>query len=238
MKKIAVIMTVLMLCTASVSAAEIVVASGAGFKKFVTDMAVVCEKKYGVKMNMSFGNLGQVIAQIKTTGLVEAVIGDRRFLAKAGPEFAETALMGRGKLVLAWRKGISINTPEDITGDSIKRIAIPNFQKAIYGRAGLEYLESTGMKDSVAERLLEVATVPQVTSYVVTGEVDAGFSNLTDIMGVSDKIGGYIVIEEGYSRIDIITGIIRGAENSESAGLYRKCAASADVRAVAAEHGL
>jgi molybdate transport system substrate-binding protein len=240
MKKLLVMIASVIVLTASAAQAneEFVVASGAGFKKLVVDIADTCEKDFGVKMNMSFGNLGQVIAQIKTTGLVQAVIGDKRFLTKAGTDFAESHLIGEGKLVLIWRKGLDIKSVDEITTDKVGRMAIPNTKKAIYGVAGMEYMESKGMTEAMQSKLHEVATVPQVTSYVVTGEVDAGFSNLTDTLGSLDKIGGYILIEEGYKKIDIITGIIKGFETSEAADRYRKCVQSEQVKAVAKKHGL
>lgn len=224
--------------TSAVYAEEITVASGAGFKRMVTDIAGMCESDYGLKMNMSFGNLGQVLAQIKTTGLIQAVVGDRSFFEKAGIRFSETHLIGNGKLVLAWRKGLTINDVHEITGGDIKRIAIPDLEKAIYGKAGAQFLESSGMLGAVQDKLYVVSTVPQVTSYLVTGEVDAGFSNLTDIMGAADKVGGYIVIEDGYSRIDIITGVLHGSEKSEGVNLYRKCVTSEKARTIAEKHGL
>ncbi|ADD69367.1 molybdenum ABC transporter, periplasmic molybdate-binding protein [Denitrovibrio acetiphilus DSM 12809] len=238
-RKILTLTIVFIMLTASYAqTSEIVVASGAGFRKMVVDVSKTCEKDYGVKMNMSFGNLGQVIAQIKNTGLVEAVIGDERFLSKAGPEFAESHLIGKGKLVLIWRKGLDIKSVEDITTDKVGKLAIPNLQKAIYGRAGSEFLASKGMTEAVKDKLLVVATVPQVTSYIVTGEVDAGFSNLTDTLGSLDKIGGYILIEDGYKEINIITGIIKGFENTDAAAYYRRCITSAEVKEIAKKHGM
>ena len=231
-------LAVVLLLSASVYAAEITVAAGAGFKKMVTDIAVTCEKDFGVKMNMSFGNLGQMIAQIKTTGLIDAVIGDSKFFKKSGIEFADKSLIGNGRLVLAWRKGIVLDSVKDIMTDKVQKIAIPDFKKAIYGIAGTEFLASSGMSDAAKDKLIQVATVPQVTSYLVTGEVDAGFSNLTDIQASADKVGGYIVIDEGYERIDIISGIIAGHDGTEAAALYKKCIASDAVKAIAKKHGL
>lgn len=219
-------------------ATEITVAAGAGFKKMVTDIAQICETDYGVKMNMSFGNLGQVMAQIKTTDLVDATIGDSRFFERAGLEFEDSYLIGNGKLVLGWRKGITLNTPSDITSDKIGRIAIPNTEKAIYGIAGTEYLESINLTDTVKDKLYIVATVPQVSSYLATGEVDAGFSNLTDIQGIKDKIGGFFLIENGYNQIDIITGIIKNRTNNKGLTKYKECINSDQVKEIAKKHGL
>ncbi|SDZ94094.1 molybdate transport system substrate-binding protein [Desulfuromusa kysingii] len=229
---------VIVFISSTAQADEIIVASGAGFRKMVVDIADTCQKDFDVKMNMSFGNLGQVIAQIKTTGLVQAVIGDPRFLTKAGTEIAESHRIGEGKLVLIWRKGLDIKSLDEITSDKVARLAIPNMQKAIYGRAGAEYMTSKGITEKVQDKLQVVATVPQVTSYVVTGEVDAGFSNLTDTLGSLDKIGGYILIDEGYSKIDIITGIIKGYETSAAVAKYRECINSEQTKAIAKKHGL
>jgi molybdate transport system substrate-binding protein len=239
MKRITMFVTAIVLAAAmSASAAEVIVAAGAGYRKMVTEIAEACEKTNGLKVNMSFGNLGQIMAQVKTSGLIPAVVGDMGFFKKSGLEFAEIHKLGSGKLVLAWRKGLDIQSVGDIKTDKVKRLAIPNLEKAIYGRAGKQFLESSGMEAAVKDKLHIVATVPQVSSYLVTGEVDAGFSNLTDTMGVADKIGGYMVIEEGYQEISIVTGILKGHENEEGAKLYEECVDSDAVREIAKKHGL
>lgn len=238
LKKLIVITVVFVMAAGAFAADEVTVAAGAGYRKLVTEMAAYCEKKEGIKVNMSFGNLGQVIAQVKASGLIPVVVGDKNFFTKAKLDISDFQPIGKGKLVLAWRKGIEIASADEIAADKIKRLAIPNTENAIYGIAGTQYLASSGLADKVKEKLVVVATVPQVNSYIAAGEVDAGFSNLTDTMGIADKIGGYIEINEGYAEIPIVAAFLKESEGSAAALRLKSCFADAESAKIAKKHGL
>ena len=55
-------------------------------------------------------------------------------------------------------------------------------------------------KDKALE-ILRTSTVPQVMSYVVRGEMDAGFVNLVAARGNKDKIGGFTAVKDGYKSV-------------------------------------
>ncbi len=58
-----------------------------------------------------------------------------------------------------------------------------------------------------------VSTVPQVSAYLISGEVEAGFINLTDALYVKDRIGGYLTPDKTmYSPIRLVLGIMKGYE--------------------------
>ncbi|QAR32922.1 molybdate ABC transporter substrate-binding protein [Geovibrio thiophilus] len=238
LKKLIIVTVVFVMSSWAFAADEVTVAAGAGYRKLVTEMAAYCEQKEGIKVNMSFGNLGQVIAQVKASGLIPVVIGDKNFFTRAKLEITEFQPIGKGKLVLAWRKGIDIASVDEIATDKIKRLAIPNTENAIYGIAGTQYMAGKGLTDKVKDKLLVVATVPQVNSYVATGEVDAGFSNLTDTMGIADKIGGYIEINEGYAEIPIVAAFLKESEGNAAALRLKNCLADAESAKIAKKHGL
>ena len=83
-----------------------------------------------------------------------------------------------------------------------------------------------------------VATVPQVTTYIVTGEVDAGLANLTDVMGLGDKIGGHFKVDQNlYAPIIIGAGLLVGGQSQEAAA-FIAFLGSAQGRELARKHGL
>ncbi|MFM2480299.1 molybdate ABC transporter substrate-binding protein [Celerinatantimonas sp. YJH-8] len=221
----------------SASAAQITLTAGAGYRQLVMDIAQTCKRQDNLDIQTSFGNFGQMKAQIQTTGQIQAVISAKSFFTGHHIAVANYDPLGRGTLVLAWRKGLSLSQPKDILQPAIKRIAIPHLKKALYGRAGWQYLQSVHM-ESVKNKLYMVSTVPQVTSYLVTGEVDAGFSNQTDIQKVKDKIGGYIPLTSGYRPIEIVSAILQGQPQTEAIRLYRHCIQSDAVKAIVKKHGL
>ena len=221
-----------------VGAAELIVAAGAGYRKMVTEVATYCSDQEGIKTEMSFGNLGQILAQVKTSGMIPVVIGARSYFKRAGFPFSDVVELGQGHLVLAWRKGLTLGAVREIATGKVRTIAIPDLQKAIYGRAGSEFLQSSGLQAAVKDKLRVVATVPQVNSYLITGEVDAGFGNLTDVLGVADKLGGYLVISEGYRPIEIIAGVVPGHADDPGVRSFLKCLQTPEARTIAVKHGL
>jgi len=218
MKRLALVLLMLFACVTAAQAEPLTVASGAGFKKLVTELAAAFEAKTGNKVQLIFGNMGQVVAQAKSSGKVHMVIGEESFFKKAGLGLDSFTELGRGVLVLAWPKGAQLTSLADLAKPGVQRVAMPDPARAIYGVAGQEALSRAGLTEKVSGKLLVVATVPQVTTYVVTGEVDAGLTSLTDVMGLGEKIGGYLKVDQGlYAPISIGAGVVSGSRNQDAA---------------------
>ncbi|HCR11960.1 MAG TPA: molybdate ABC transporter substrate-binding protein [Solidesulfovibrio sp.] len=230
----------LVLCLAGSALAEnLVVAAGAGYKKLVTDLATAFEKESGIKPELSFGNMGQVTTQAKAGGVIDVLVGEKGFLEGAGLSFNGVAPIGKGILVVAWPKGKKLAAASDVAKPEVKRLAMPDPQKAIYGKAASQFLEKSGLAKQVADKLLVVATVPQVTTYILSGEVDAGFVNRTDVMGLGDKIGGYLEVDPSlYAPIEIVAGNLAGAPNAATAKKFAAFLASKPAKDIAAAHGM
>lgn len=197
---------------------ELWIASGAGYKKPIMEISTRFYNKSGIKINQIFGNMQAVSVQVKQSGQIGILIGDKNFLKNKtmGMEYDSYTPMGKGILVLAYPKSVKLTSISDILNDNIKRISMPDTVKAIYGKAAMELLSSRHYYNRIKEKIILSATVPQVSSYLVSGEVDAGFINLTDAIGLKDKIGGYITIINGYTSIQIVAGIIKGYEEDNA----------------------
>lgn len=239
MKKLSLAIVLVLLLCAVARAEPLVVASGAGYKKLVTELAAAYEQKSGQKLELVFGNMGQVVAQAKGSGMVRVIVGEKGFLEKSGLSIAGFAELGHGVLVLAWPKAGHSLTLADLAKPEVRRIAMPDAQKAIYGKAGSEALAKAGLADKVKEKLLVVATVPQVTSYLVLGEVDAGFANLTDIMGVAGQLGGYVKVDPAlYAPIAIGAAVLEAGKDDPAVRAFTAFLASPQARDIARRHGL
>ncbi len=214
------------------------IASGAGYKALVADIADACGRDYDLNIQVSYGNFGQMLAQIQKTGRIQAVISSDDFFTDHHVQVSEMYPIGTGTLVLAWRKGLDLSQPHDILKSEVQRLAIPHTKKALYGRAGWHFLQSEHLDDAVKKKLYIVSTVPQVTAYLVAGEVDAGFVNLTDVQKVKDRIGGYIQIHSGYQPIHIVSGILKGQTELKGLSLFRQCLHSSKIKNIVRQHGL
>jgi molybdenum ABC transporter, periplasmic molybdate-binding protein len=239
MRKFALALCLVFAFATLAQAEPLIVAAGAGYKKLVTDLAGAYEKKSGQKVELVFGNMGQVIAQAKGSGKIQVIIGEKGFLQQSGLGLASFHDLGHGALVVAWPKGKTLTRFEDVAGPSVKRLAMPDPKKAIYGLAGTEALAKAGLTAKVQDRLLVVATVPQVTAYLVLGEVDAGLTNLTDVMDLGGKIGGYFKVDEHlYSPIVIGAGVLANAQNHAAVSGFTSFLASPQAREIVRGHGL
>jgi len=225
----------------AVQAEEITLAAGAGFRRPIAEVAAAFEKAQGHKVAQIYGHMGQVIAQARDSGKVSVVCGDRSVLDTAkGVNFTTFAKLGPGKLVIAYRKGLTLTKPEDITQADVKRIGIPDQTNAIYGKAGRQFLERAHLAAQIDLKLLAVATVPQVTSYVGSGEVDAGFVNATDAIGAAGNIGGFIEVDQKfYDPVDVsCAAVSSSAAGSAAVGGFLKFLETPEARAILTRYGL
>lgn len=199
-------------------AQELMIASGAGYKKPVSEVMTLFEEQTGIDINAVFGNIQMITGQAQMTGDISCIIGDKKFLKKVDDKlekltFSSYQTIGNGYLVLAYRQGITISKVEEIAEDKVKTIFMPQDKKAIYGVAGTEALASYGFTDKLASKVTQVATVPQVVSYLVTGNADVGFINLTEALANKEKLGGYILVpQDKYKEIIIVSGVVAGFE--------------------------
>jgi len=208
----------------SVGAQEsILVAGGAGYKRPIDELAQSFEAASKIKVERFYGHMGQVLNQARASGKVAIVFGEQDVLEKAEKiSFSQYLPLGEGRLVLAWPKSRAFKNINDVAAENVTRIAVADTKQAIFGKAAIEYLHHSGLWPRVEKRLLEVATVPQVSAYLVSGEVDAGFINLTEALALQDKIGGYKEIPAGeYSPIHITAGVVAGQESESVRSLIK-----------------
>ncbi|MDD3080402.1 MAG: molybdate ABC transporter substrate-binding protein [Paludibacter sp.] len=228
-------------CAVQLSAQKLVIASGAGYKKPVTEIINAFKGETGMQVDAIFGNLQMVATQAKESGEVACVIGDKKFLEKlkSSINFTDYTPLGKGILVLAYRKGISINKLEDIITDKVKSLFMPQDGKAIYGIAGKETLENLRYMDKVSGKLTQVATVPQVGTYLLTGEADAGFINLTEALADKERLGGYIIVPQKYYKpIEIVAGTVSGFGINEQTIKFLDYLKSEKTKSIVKANGL
>jgi len=229
----------LLLLTTDLFAEGITIASGGGYKRPVQEIASLYQKTTGERVAAVFGNMSRIISQANMSGTVSLLIGDRTFFDRSGLEFSNYRPLGRGRLVLAYRKGLDLKAIDDIAGKKITRIGVPDSSKAIYGAAAAAYLHNSGLMKTIENKLLKLTTVPQVSSYLVSGEIDAGFINLTDAKGVETLIGGWFAADSTrYPPISIEAGILKGHENNPGIARFTAFLETPQARAILKKYGL
>ena len=114
-------------------------------------------------------------------------------------------------------KRLEMKGVADLAGSNVKRVAMPDPKAAVYGRAAKEYLTTSGLDKKLGDRVNVASTVPQVMSYVVRGEMDAGFVNVLAARGNKDKIGGFTAVKEGYEPIRMIAVPVKDLKSEDKA---------------------
>ncbi|GAB2894876.1 molybdate ABC transporter substrate-binding protein [Uliginosibacterium flavum] len=228
------LVALLALC-ASLAMAEdsVLVAGGAGYKRPIDEIANGFEAASKIKVERIYGHMGHVLQQTRASGKVAVVFGEQDVLEKAEQVvFSKYLPLGRGRLVLAWPKGKMLKNAAELRREGFARIGVADIKQAIFGKASVEYLQHSGLYPAVEKRLIMVSTVPQVSAYLISGEVDAGFINLTEALGIRDKIGGFIEIPvDEYAPIRITAGLVAGQDSAPVRALvdYMQTPAAAEI---------
>lgn len=228
------------LAAGAANAAQVIVTTGAGYVKMVDALAALYQKETGVAVEKSFGgNIGQMLAQVKHGSGVNVVISDEASLEKFHDALAPDARhLGDTPLVLVWRKGLELKRPEDIALDSVKTVASPNPKAAVYGRSAAKWLKATGLDAKVAPKLQVVGTVPQVYSYVTTGNMDAGFVNLAVLKSGTEALGGHASIRDESAVVHMTVRPVRGAEADADVKAFMDFLASEKAKPVLRKFGI
>jgi len=214
------------------------IAVGAGYKKPVLEVLKAYEETHP-KVDVMTGNMAQVFAHAKQEE-VAIVIGDKKFLeAQKEVSFVSYQDIGLGRAVIVYAKGLRLDNAIDIDKDSIQKIAIPEPKKAIYGDAAMEFLNHTKLYDKVKDKLIVVATVPQVATYVMTHEVDFGILNLTAALDAGDKIGGFVEIPSHlYTKIEITAGALNVCSKDKTCGDFLAFLSTPKAKEIFTKYGL
>ncbi len=239
MRNIFTLLLLFLLAAPAAAQAKIVIASGAGYRSLVDELSDTFTKETGNKIELVYGNMARVTAQARNSGSVDLVIGDKSFLDKASLEYTTIQKIGRGRLVIAYPKGKNFSTPEDLLAADISRISLPDTKRAIYGKAALQYLRNKDLFTKLEPKLLVVATVPQSASYVIAGEVDYAFINLTHARKINDSIGGFVPVDESaYTPIAIIAEQMKSSTHPQECREFMKFLNSKEARKIVTAHGM
>lgn len=237
------LLIILLLClgiTSHSQAITLTIAAGAGYKRPINELAMAFERKTGITVEALYGNMGQILTQATQSDRITVIFGDQHFLENAKQvNFIQYLPAGQGRLVLAWAKGKSLSSPEGLIDPTFSRVALPDVRHAIYGKAASEFLNHSGLAAKLQKPLLTVATVPQVSAYLISGEMDAGFINLTEAIAINKRIGGYLEINSAYYEpISIVGAIVKGREHIPGVRELSHFLNTEEARAILSKHGL
>ena len=152
------------------------ITTGLGYKPMVQQLCAAYAAQTGTQpTEMYSGNIGQIIEQAKAGSGVSIIVSEKATLQESGLAFAAYHPLGEAVLVLAWRKGLHLASPQDLTKPEFAKVGYPDAKAAIYGRAAVAFMKGNNLFEPLAPKLSMLSTVPQVFSYLVSGDLDAAF---------------------------------------------------------------
>ncbi len=178
------------------------VAAAADLTPAFEELGALFTRQTGIGVTFSFGSTGQLTQQIEQGAPVDVFAAANQSyineLEQAGLVIPDTiALYAQGRLTI-WTRAdspLTFASLDDLTQETVKRIAIANPEHAPYGVAAREALISAGLWDALQPRLILGENVAQTMQYAETGNVDVALAALSLSVAAGD--GGRFVLIPG-----------------------------------------
>lgn len=194
----------------SVAAETLFIGAAAGYKKPLEALLTQFSHSSGHEVKRFYGNVTQMLKQAEMDDRVDLVVGDEAFIQKSGLTVIESVELGKGVLVVAYRQGVQVKELPQLNS---MRVAMAEPKQAIFGQATQQWLAQH--PDIKIADLKPVSTIPQVMAYISSGEVDAGFVNLTEALAAGNKLGGYLTLDSrDYTPIRIQAARLDAADSA------------------------
>lgn len=185
----------------SVLAEEIKVLAAANLKLVLEEVKAEFLKDYpNDSVQITYLASGKAYAQIKNGLEVDLFFSadTQKPDALFAEKFALFApqIYALGKLVLCTTSDINISTIEILKSSRVKHVSIANPKLAPYGKAAVEFLESSKLYDSVSSKIVMGDSIGQSLSQVKSGGAEVGINALSLVIG--DPNFTYKVIDSKY----------------------------------------
>ncbi|WP_299440022.1 molybdate ABC transporter substrate-binding protein [uncultured Rhodospira sp.] len=196
----------LFLSTAPARAGETLVAVAANFTATANEIGAAFTQATGHTATFSFGSTGKLYAQIAHGAPFEV------FLAAdaARPEKAEAEGLGVAGTRVTYALGriVLYSTDPELVDDdgqvletdAFDHLAIANPVTAPYGAAAVEAMDALGVRESLADKIVQGDNIAQTLQFVTTGNAELGVVALSQVVG--DESGSkWLVPADLYSPI-------------------------------------
>lgn len=177
-----------LLLAAPAFADTVQVAVAANFAAPMQQIAAQFEKESGHKLVVSLGASGKFYAQVRNGAPFEVLLSaDDEIPARLEQEGAAVAGSRRtyavGRLALWSAQAGVVDEQGAVLGKGgFSHLAIANPKVAPYGRAAMEVLAARGLAASLAPKLVQAENIAQAYQFVASGNAQAGFVALSQVM--------------------------------------------------------
>jgi len=200
-----------------VLAGEVSVAVAANFLRPLEAIVELFEKESGHTVVLSSGSSGRLYAQIVNGAPYDVFLSADQekplLLSDKGlTDPASQFTYATGTLVL-WSLNENTDPYESLRDAGINRLAVANSRLAPYGKAAMQVLNNLGFYTVYSNKLVTGENINQVYQFVMTGNTDAGFIALSQMIA-NDELPpgrGWIVPQQLHEPIRQDAVLIDGA---------------------------
>lgn len=230
--------------TVSSWAAEVSVFAAASLSDALKELAAQHQKATGDTVSLNLAASSTLARQIKEGAPAdlffsadEAKMDD---LAKAGliePATRQSLLGNTLVIVVPTDSSLALKSAKELAAPEVKRLALAEPQTVPAGIYAKEYLQKTGLWESVNGKVVAMENVRAALAAVESGNAEAGIVYKTDaLISKKVKVAHEIPASEG-PRISYPVALVKGGKNSAGAAQFLTLLTSAEGKAVFAKYG-
>ncbi|HWS85898.1 MAG TPA: molybdate ABC transporter substrate-binding protein [Pyrinomonadaceae bacterium] len=206
------------------------------------EMGKLFEQREGTKVTFNFGSTGQLTQQIEQGAPVDlfaaANVSFVEGLEKKGLVVPGTrALYAQGRITL-WTRGdgaLKLERVEDLARPEFKKVAIANPEHAPYGAAAREALQTAGVWEAVAPKLVYGENISQTLQYAESGNVDAAIVALS--LSTQSEGRWVLIPAELHKPLNQALAVIKATKHEQEARRFAAFVNSAEGRGVMRKYG-
>jgi molybdate transport system substrate-binding protein len=184
-----------------VHAGEVQVAVAANFAGPIAKIGEAFTAATGHTLKLSTGATGKFYTQIVSGAPFEVLIAaddetPKKLISEGHAVAGSNFTYALGRLVL-WsaQPGFVDDQGAVLGSDKVRHLAIANPKVAPYGAAGLEVIKARGLTEALAPRLVTGESISQAYQFVATGNAEAGFVALSQVVVPGRPVtGSYWVV--------------------------------------------
>ena len=174
-------------------ARHVKVFAAASLRDALSELTDVFEQRTGIEPVINFGSSGLLAVQIQQGGRADVFISagdaemDRLEAAGLVAEGTRVDLLSNQLVVVVPKGGPALASASELTGDWLRLLSIANPDGVPAGRYAKAWLESAGLWEELADRVLPGINVRGALAAVEYGGAEAGVVYRTDA-AISDQV--------------------------------------------------
>ncbi|HEY3366170.1 MAG TPA: molybdate ABC transporter substrate-binding protein [Symbiobacteriaceae bacterium] len=203
-------------------AQTLTVAAASDLQGAFTDLGKRFAERTGIQVTFTFGSTGTLAKQIENGApidlLAAAAIDYVDGLKQKGlviPETEQVYALGHIVLATAKSTGPALTDLKQLTGPSIKKIAIANPDTAPYGLAAKQALQSAGLWEQLQPKLVYGENIRQTLQFIQTGNADAGIVALS--IASVPEIGFTPISPALHAPLKQALAVVKGSKHEQAA---------------------